>query len=302
MAVRGIAGDEDAADAVLIGDREAQVPEADVLELDVEFVADRLMQEAAEIEIVFCGAERHRRVKEPGGAEIDAAEELPVALQVGMQHIVEGLVGKALQQLVQAGRAEHQQHHQPVVIGQGLRNAGGLAHQRAAAVAADHIVCPQHALPIAVALGDRHLHAVGVLRDAGSAPAINCFDVRQLTQALPQHGLGGVLRQPFVVGEVIGPHQLALEPVIPVAAQQRAVGRHAADAVVGRDRPRRPKLRLRAPEVKVLERALGQVLTLRDRLRADVALDQNAADAALAEVDRKTKTNRPASDNDDLRG
>jgi len=147
---------------------------------------------------------------------------------------------------VQAGRAEHQQHHQPVVIGQGLSDAGGLARQRAAAVTADHIVCLQHALPIAVALGDRHLHALGVLRDAGSAPAINSLDVRQLTQALPQHGLGGVLRQPFVVGEVIGPHQLALEPVIPVAAQQRAVGRHAADAVVGRDRSRRPKLRLRA--------------------------------------------------------
>jgi hypothetical protein len=52
----------------------------------------------------------------------------------------------------------------------------------------------------------------------------------------------------------------------------------------------------------MLEGALGQVLTLRDRLRADVALDQNAVDAALAEVDRKTKANRPASDNDDLRG
>jgi hypothetical protein len=52
----------------------------------------------------------------------------------------------------------------------------------------------------------------------------------------------------------------------------------------------------------VLEGTLGQVLTLRDRLRADVALDQNAVDAALAEIDRKTKTNWPASDNDDLRG
>ena len=56
MAVRGIAGDEDAAHAVLIRDRDAQVPEADVLERDVEFIADRLMQEAAEIEIVFCRA------------------------------------------------------------------------------------------------------------------------------------------------------------------------------------------------------------------------------------------------------
>ena len=41
MAVRGVAGDEDAADAILIRDRDAQVPKADVLELDVEFLADR---------------------------------------------------------------------------------------------------------------------------------------------------------------------------------------------------------------------------------------------------------------------
>ena len=51
----------------------------------------------------------------------------------------------------------------------------------------------------------------------------------------------------------------------------------------------------------MLQRALGQVLTLRDLLRTTVALDQNAPDAALAEFDRETKTNRPASDNDDLR-
>ena len=37
----------------------------------------------------------------------------------------------------------------------------------------------------------------------------------------------------------------------------------------------------------MLEGALGQVLTLRNRLRVDVALDQNAVDAALAEVNRK---------------
>ena len=89
MAVRGIAGDEDAPVAILIGDGDAQIPEADMLEFDIEFRADRRMQIAAEIEIVLGGAERHRRMEEPGGAEIDPAEELPVAFQVGMQHIVE---------------------------------------------------------------------------------------------------------------------------------------------------------------------------------------------------------------------
>src|SRR6185295_7764068 len=140
-----------------------------------------------------------------------------------------------------------------------------------------------------------------ILLDAGGAPAVDCFDALQLAQAMPQHRFGGVLRQPFVVGEVIWPHQFALQPVIFVAAQQRAVGCHAADAVVARNRPRRTKLRLRAPEVEVLQRALGQVLTLRDRLRTAEPFDQNASNAALAELDRETKTYRPASDNDDLR-
>ena len=52
----------------------------------------------------------------------------------------------------------------------------------------------------------------------------------------------------------------------------------------------------------MLEGTLGQVLTLRDRLRTDVTLDQNAAHATLAELDRKTETDRPAPDNDDLCG
>ena len=44
MAVRGIAGDEDAADPVAVRDREAQIPEADMLELDVELSAGGLVQ------------------------------------------------------------------------------------------------------------------------------------------------------------------------------------------------------------------------------------------------------------------
>jgi hypothetical protein len=119
---------------------------------------------------------------------------------------------------VQAGRAEHQQHHQPVVVGQGLGDACGVADQGTAAVTTDHIIRPQRALATAVAVGNRHLYAIGILFDAGSAPAIDGLDVLQLAQAMPQYRLGGILRQPFVVGEVIGAHQFALQPVISVAA------------------------------------------------------------------------------------
>src|ERR1700676_523450 len=117
MAVRGVAGDKDAPAAIVIGGGDAQIPEADVLEFDIELRAYRRKKAAAEIEIIPGGAERHRRMKEPGSAEIDAAEELPVALQIGMQHVVERLVRKSLQQLVQPLRTKHQQHHQPVMIG-----------------------------------------------------------------------------------------------------------------------------------------------------------------------------------------
>jgi hypothetical protein len=53
----------------LIRDRDAQVPEADVLE-STSNSSPTLHAEAAEIEIVFLSYRADRRVKEPGGAEI----------------------------------------------------------------------------------------------------------------------------------------------------------------------------------------------------------------------------------------
>jgi hypothetical protein len=110
-----------------------------MLEVDIEFGTHRRVEIAAEIEIIPGGTDRHRSMEKPGGAEIDPAEELPVALQVGMQHVVKLLVGKALQQFVQPFRTKHQQHHQPVVVGMALGNAGRVAHRRAAAVAPDNV-------------------------------------------------------------------------------------------------------------------------------------------------------------------
>ena len=82
MAVRGVAGDEHAADLIFLGDRDAQVPEADVVELAGELEAGGPLQQAVEVEIVARGVLRHRRVEEEALADVDAAEELPVALQV----------------------------------------------------------------------------------------------------------------------------------------------------------------------------------------------------------------------------
>ena len=55
-----------------------------------------------------------------------------------------------------------------------------------------------------------------------------------------------------------------------------------------------------APEVEMLERALGEVLPLGDALRLAAALDQRAGDAAQPEIDRERHADRPAADDDDL--
>ena len=85
---------------------------------------------------------------------------------------------------------------------------------------------------------------------------------------LPQHGLRRVLRQPLVVGEIEGPDELALHPVVAYsrrAASRRPSARRCrtrAGLCVRRARPFSD-----APEMEMLHRPLGQVLALRDRLR-----------------------------------
>jgi hypothetical protein len=117
---------------------------------------------------------------------------------------------------------------------------------------------------------------------------------------MAQHGFGLVLRQPIVVGEIERTHQFALHPIIVIAAQKRAIGGDAADAIVARDGPRRAQRRLGTPEMEMLQRPLGQVLTLGYRLWAGIAFHKDAADAALSEFDRKAEADRPASDNEHL--
>src|SRR5262245_4275146 len=66
MTVRGIAGNEEPPGAIGIRHRKAQVPEADMLELDVELGASRLEEMCLEVEIVPGRAGRYRCMEEPG--------------------------------------------------------------------------------------------------------------------------------------------------------------------------------------------------------------------------------------------
>src|SRR5262249_6481208 len=107
VAVRRIAGDEDAALLIGVSDRETQFPKANVLELNVELRPGRGIDMLVEVEIVSGRAGRNRRVEEPGAAEVQTAEDFRVPAEVGMEDAVEGFAGIPLQQAMQAVRAEH---------------------------------------------------------------------------------------------------------------------------------------------------------------------------------------------------
>ena len=115
---------------------------------------------------------------------------------------------------------------------------------------------------LAVLAGDRDAHARVVLLDALGGPAETALDIRERRHLAPQHLLHLVLRQPVVLLEVVGAHELAPGRRVPVLAHQRFVGGDLADRIAGRHDARGAQLVDDAPEVEMLERALGEVLTL----------------------------------------
>jgi hypothetical protein len=99
--VSGIAGDEDAPDLIVFGHRDAQVPEPDMLELAGEREAGGVPDQGMEVVVVGPGVSRHRGVEEPTLADIDPAEELPVAFQRRVQRIVGGARRETLEAFMQ---------------------------------------------------------------------------------------------------------------------------------------------------------------------------------------------------------
>src|SRR5262245_53108625 len=97
MAVRGISGDEDATDPVFVGDRNAQVPEAYIVELAFELESRRLLHEPEAVVVVLRGVVRHRRMKEEGILRVDPAEKPPVALELRVHRPIGGARWKSFQ-------------------------------------------------------------------------------------------------------------------------------------------------------------------------------------------------------------
>src|SRR6185295_3900849 len=101
MTMCRIARDESAANLISLGDRDAQVPESHIVEIAGKGETGRTLQEAMKIVIVARRVSWHRRMEEPALFDIDAAEELPVALEVRMHDAIGGSRRKALELLVE---------------------------------------------------------------------------------------------------------------------------------------------------------------------------------------------------------
>ncbi len=298
MAVGGVARDKDAPDLILLRNRDAQVPEPHIVELARETEAGGALQQAMEVIIVARRIGRHRRVEEPALLGIDAAEELPVALEVGMHHAISGSRRKALELLVELARPKECQHHELVEIRAGTLDADLLTDGGMAAVAAHDVIGRDGLAPRLLHDGDPRF--ARVLFDRFRRPAVTARDIGKLGHALAQHLLGLILRQPLVVLEVVGVDDLAQRRRVPVVAGEALIRDDAVHRIVGRQHARGAQLVRDAPEIEMLDRALGEVLPLRDPLRLGAALDQHAGYAAQPQIDRERHADRPAAHDRDL--
>ena len=104
--MRGVSGNERASDLIAIGDGDTQIPKSHIVEIADEREACGFVQQREEIVIVLRGIGRHWRVKEPALPGVDAAEELPIAFQIWMQHAIGRARRKTLELLVQVARTE----------------------------------------------------------------------------------------------------------------------------------------------------------------------------------------------------
>ena len=99
--VGGVTGDEDAVRPIVLRHRQPQIPEADMVERAGELEAGDPVEQGGKVEIVPGGVVGHGCVEEPAFVRVDAAEELPVAVQVRMQDPVSRLHREPLEALAQ---------------------------------------------------------------------------------------------------------------------------------------------------------------------------------------------------------
>src|SRR5262249_29806905 len=153
--------------------------------------------------------------------------------------------------------------------------------ERARAVAADDVVRTERLLR-AIAFDD-DTYATRFLHDRARGPAETAVGRIERCEFRPQHRFHPVLRQALIVLKIIRAHDLAAGRRLPVFAHQIAVGGDFADRIAGRHDARGAQLVLDPPEVEMLERALREVLPLRDAIERRAAFDQHAANSLQGE-------------------
>ena len=208
---------------------------------------------------------------------------------------------KSLHALVEFARMEHRQHHELVEVRTVALDARPLAHDRTSAIAADDVIgLDVLNRTVAGLMDDADANAGCVLRDILGGPAKPRIDQRQACHPAAQDAFEAVLRQAIVFLEVIVAEDFAALEVVPVVAHQAAISDNARRRDFRRQHSLRAHLVDAAPEIEMLERALRQVLALRDVVHPHAPLDQRARYSALGEIDGQPDAHRAAADNDDL--
>ncbi len=175
MRVRGVAGDEDAAGAIPLRHRHAQVPEADVIELAGELEAGDTVEERDKVEICpgSCRwAPARGRTSPPADRYARRTANSPSRSEdAGPGRSIAS--GSHLSRpSLRLAQSEHGEQHDLLEIRALALDPGLFPHDRMAAVAADHIIPFEHRLrAVAGLVVDGDPHACLVLLDRLRRPA-----------------------------------------------------------------------------------------------------------------------------------
>ena len=170
-------------------------------------------------------------MEEPAFADIDSAEELPIAVEIGMNDAIGRAWRKALELVVQLARAKQRQHHQLLKVGAAARYAGLFADDGMRAIAANGIVGLQQLLSSAAVFRNRDFDAGRILADGFGSPAEPGLHIVELGQPRAQNVFRLVLRQPLILLEIIGIDDFAQRRCGPIFVVEIAIGDNPAHRI-----------------------------------------------------------------------
>src|SRR5262249_55980150 len=228
--------------------------------------------------------------------------ELPIAIERGVHNPIgrtdrEALVDPG----VEFPRLKDREHHELIEVGAFAPDARLFAHHRMRPVTSDHIIRFEHlALPAYGLVNEADANAMFILLDRLRGPTVAHIDARQARHALAQDILKKILRQPVVLLKIVLREDLATLERVPVIGHQVAVGHDTGGRDLGRQQTLSPHFIDAAPEIKVFEGTLRQILALRNVVHPEAALDQGGGHATLGEIDRKAHAHGTTADDYDL--